>query len=219
MKTDSTDDEHKSRGFDAAVKRREDDFLNRWPLAREVYGIAVTGPKQWSVRIGIYGEWGTGKTSVLEFIASMAKNDQQIVIRFNPWQHSTKDSLWRAFVLAVFSELEATFGKLPEADAARTKDWIGKAKSVITSVAAVANERVGKAVQASLDLVKEHFAFSQEDLNSLREIVGDKRIIILIDDLDRTAPELVPEILFALKELMDIPGFVFVCAFDPVLVG
>ena len=74
-------------------------------------------PSNGPVRIGIYGEWGTGKTSVLEFIASMAKKDEQIVIRFNPWQHSTKDSLWRAFVLAVFSELEVTFGKLPEADA------------------------------------------------------------------------------------------------------
>jgi hypothetical protein len=34
MKTDSTDDEQKPRGFDAGVKRREYDFLNRWPLAR-----------------------------------------------------------------------------------------------------------------------------------------------------------------------------------------
>jgi len=27
-------------GFDAAVIRREDDHLNRWPLAREIYGMA-----------------------------------------------------------------------------------------------------------------------------------------------------------------------------------
>jgi predicted KAP-like P-loop ATPase len=54
--------------------------------------------------VGIYGEWGTGKTSVLEFITSIAKHDEQILIRFNPWQHSTKGALWRAFVLAIFSE-------------------------------------------------------------------------------------------------------------------
>jgi hypothetical protein len=35
-------DEAKSAGFDAAVKRREDDHLNRWPLASEIYGIVLT---------------------------------------------------------------------------------------------------------------------------------------------------------------------------------
>jgi predicted KAP-like P-loop ATPase len=100
----SSSKEPRHLGFDAAVRRREDDFLNRWPLAKEIYGIAITGPQDWSVRVGIYGEWGTGKTSVLEFISEMAKQDGQILVRFNPWEHSTKDSLWRSFVLTVFKE-------------------------------------------------------------------------------------------------------------------
>jgi predicted KAP-like P-loop ATPase len=74
-------------GFDAAVARHEDDYLNRWPLAREIYGIATTGPRDWSVRVGIYGEWGTGKTSVLKFIDSMASKDGQAVIWFDPWEY------------------------------------------------------------------------------------------------------------------------------------
>src|SRR5260370_6816215 len=97
-------------GFDAAVNAREHDYLNRWPIAREIYGIATTGPRDWSVRVGIYGEWGTGKTSVLEFIRSMAQRDKQIVVTFNPWQHSTRDALWRAFLLAIFKH--PTFAKL-----------------------------------------------------------------------------------------------------------
>src|SRR5439155_16984868 len=77
----------------------------------------------------------------------------------------------------------------------------------------------GKVLEAGLALVKKHFTFSQDDLKSLQALLGEKRVIVLIDDLDRTARELVPEILFALKELMDIPGFSFICAFDPVVVG
>ena len=97
-------DEANPTGFDAAVKRREDDHLNRWPLAREIYGITTTGPPDWSVRVGIYGEWGTGKTTVLEFIAGMAERDGHTLIRFNPWQSATKDALWRAFVTAVYNQ-------------------------------------------------------------------------------------------------------------------
>ncbi len=212
--------EPKHPGFDAAVKCREDDYLNRWPFAREIYGIATTGPRDWSVRIGIYGEWGTGKTSVLEFISEMVKQDQQILIRFNPWEHSTKDSLWRAFVLAIFSD--PTLAKIAGAKRARAKGLIStflKGTNIAKSGAEIFNDKAGKAIGAGLDLVKIFFSFGENDLKSLREALGDKRIVILIDDLDRTAPELVPEVLFALKELMNIPGFAFICAFDPVVVG
>lgn len=208
-----------STGFDAAVTRREGDFLNRWPLAEVIYGIAVTGPMEWSVRVGVYGEWGTGKTSVIEFIAALAAKDHHVVVRFNPWEHSSKDRLWQAFVVAVFKELKGTLGSVKGAEAVRAKAWAAKAQGVVTAVASVMSEKTGKAIGASLDLVKEHFSFSRKDLVDLHKALSGRRVIILIDDLDRTAPELVPEILFALKELMDIPGFSFVCAFDPVVVG
>jgi hypothetical protein len=206
-------------GFDAAVKRREDDHLNRWPLAREIYGIAVTGPSDWSVRVGIYGEWGTGKTSVLEFIAAMAAKDDHIVIWFDPWEHSTKQDLWRSFVLIVFEELEKKLGGITAAGTARQKAWIEKVKGVALAITGAFNATAGALAESGLDLVKKHFSFSQEDLASLQGLLGERRVIVLIDDLDRTAPELVPEILFALKELMDVPGFSFVSAFDPVVVG
>lgn len=215
----SRDGPQQSGGFDAAVRRREEDYLDRWPLAREIYGIAVTGPTEWSVRVGVYGEWGTGKTSVLEFIATMATKDHHVVIRFDPWEHSSKESLWRSFVLTIFGKIEATLGTIKGAKAARAKGWMSKATGVITTVAGLVNQNAGKVIGASLDLVKEHFSFSRNDLATLHDVLGGKHIVVLIDDLDRTAPELVPEILFALKELMDIPGFSFVCAFDPMVVG
>jgi len=208
------------RGFDSPVVSRNDDHLNRWPLAREVYGIATTGPKDWSVRIGIYGEWGTGKTSVLKLISSMAENAGHIAISFNPWEHSTKESLWRAFVLSIFGE--PRLASIPGAFKAHTKRWLGgilKSAKVVESGTAILNEKVGKGVGAGLELVKSFFSFKEKDLKSLRDALGNRRVIILIDDLDRTAPELVPEILFALKELMDAPGFSFICAFDPNVVG
>src|SRR6266478_4587803 len=93
--------EAKPGGFDAAIKRREEDYLNRWPFAQELYGIATTGPDDWSVRIGIYGEWGTGKTSVLQFISQSAAENEHILIHFNPWEHSSKQALWNSFANAV----------------------------------------------------------------------------------------------------------------------
>jgi len=92
---------------------REHDYLNRWPFAQEIYGIATTGPRGWSVRIGVYGEWGTGKTTVLNFVRVMAKPDGHVVVAFNPWQFRSTDDLWREFVRTIYRHLQdAAGGKL-----------------------------------------------------------------------------------------------------------
>ena len=213
----------KREGFDAPVRARESDHLNRWPFAREIYTAAVSGPKDWSVRIGVYGEWGTGKTSVLEFISSMALEHEHVVVWFDPWEYSSTDDLWREFILNVFSVFEKSFGGIAAAGDARRKAWIEKVSGVVKSVggavAGLVNEKAGNVAEAGLGLLKKHFHFGPGDLESLNALLGDRRVIILIDDLDRTAAELVPEILFALKQLMDIPGFSYVTAFDPGVVG
>jgi len=206
-------------GFDSAVRVQGEDKLDRYKFARELYGVAVTGPAEWSVRIGIYGEWGTGKTSVLQMIETMARKDNHVAVWFDPWEYSSKDTLWQAFVLAVFDELKDKFAVEGLGDAAKRKSWLGKTQEIVTNVAKTFNENAGNALDAGLHLLRKHFSFSSSDLEDLSAVLGDSRIIVLIDDLDRTAMELVPEILFALKELMDIPRFSFVCAFDPVVVG
>ena len=67
-------------GFDSAAASRDQDHLNRWPFAREIYEVATNGPKDWSVRVGVYGEWGTGKTSVLKFIETLSQKDDHVVV-------------------------------------------------------------------------------------------------------------------------------------------
>jgi hypothetical protein len=217
------DQPEKRSGFDAPARRRDQDHLNRWPFAREIYMAAISGPKDWSVRIGLYGEWGTGKTSVLEFVSAMANKHDHVVVWFDPWEYSSKAVLWREFVLKIFRALEDKVGGVVQAGDARRKALLNKVSGTVKSIGAslvgALNESAGKVTDAGLHFVKDHFAFGPDDLRSLSEVLGERRIIVLIDDLDRTAAELVPEILFTLKQLMDVPGFSFVCAFDPLVVG
>lgn len=207
-------------GFDSARIAREEDYLNRWPFAREIYRVAVDGPRDWSVRIGVYGEWGSGKTSVLRFTESMAEKDGHIVFPFNPWQFQSADDLWKAFVNGIFSRIkEATGEKASGEWRRRSKSAVGGAAKVIPLAARLWSSELGEAVETGLGFARKYLAFSDSDLTSLREILGDRRLIVTVDDLDRTEAQLVPEILFALKEIMDVPGVSFVCAFDPVVVG
>lgn len=208
-------------GFDAAAESKDHDWLNRWAFAREIFGIATTGPRDWSVRIGVYGEWGSGKTSVLNFVEAMATEHDHVPIHFNPWQFSSTDALWSAFVRDIYTALRkvAKGGKLPKELHRKGKAIFQTVHKIIPPSVGLFNSGAGKITEAGLEILKKYLTFSQADLEELRGILGDKRLIILVDDLDRTNPKLIPEMLFALKEIMDVPGIAFICAFDPVIVG
>ncbi len=211
---------HGERGFDAARHRQEDDYLNRWSFAQEIYRIASGGLRDWSVRIGVYGEWGSGKTSVLNFVESMALKDGHLIFRFNPWQFQNADDLWRAFVIGLFSQIEQATHNPPTGKLSRNAKVLSSSVAkVLPTFIKLAKKEAGEACEQGLKFLKKYLSFNEKDLRDLGEAVGDCRLIVTIDDLDRTEARLVPEILFALKEIMDVPGMAFVCAFDPVVVG
>ena len=53
----------------------------------------------------------------------------------------------------------------------------------------------------------------------MAEVLSDRRVIVLIDDLDRTDPKVIPKLLLALRDLLDFSKFTFVLAFDHSIVA
>ncbi len=210
-------------GFDSAIHLQAEDMLDRWKFAREIYGVAVTGPQEWSVRIGIYGEWGTGKTSVLNMIRTMAKADNHLIVHFNPWSYSDGLHLWHSFVQEIERELfpddeknKPPWWKKWKKPAAPIADWLDKHGGLIKTCAD--DRKVSLAVGA-IEILKSYVFSKRPDLEKALKHLGERRLIVLVDDLDRAQSTMVPEILFAFKELLDVGGIAFVCAFDPVVVG
>jgi hypothetical protein len=212
--------ETRGSGYDAARSARDEDHLNRWPFAQEIYRIASSGPRDWSVRIGVYGEWGSGKTSVINFVNSMAREDGHVIFTFNPWQFQTTEELWKAFVEGLYARIEdATQTKAPEARSRQVKAAAGTAAKILPKIFGLWKSEAADALNGGIGLLRKYLVFNADDLAKLRDVLGERRLIVAIDDLDRTDAKLVPEVLFALKEIMDVPGMAFICAFDPMIVG
>ena len=79
----------------------------------------------------------------------------------------------------------------------------------------------GAAVLDSLmSTVNRRLTLDEHEIKALRALLqDDHRIIVSIDDLDRADPVALPKLLLSLRELMDIPGFAFILAFDPLIVN
>ncbi|MBI4027294.1 MAG: hypothetical protein HY360_20075 [Verrucomicrobia bacterium] len=205
-------------GFDSAVERQKDDRLNRWPFAKEIYGIATTYPKEWSVRIGIYGDWGSGKSTVLNFVKTLAKKGKHLIICFNPWQYQSTEELWPAFVQELYTQIQSHVGSLPGKKGVAFKRFLNGCTTILKEIATL-DPRVEKASKLGLPLLKKYTQLGPKDVRRIPTFLGDSKVLILIDDLDRADSSIVPQILFALKEILDMPGFSFICAFDPEVVG
>lgn len=89
-------------GFDAAQSKRENDDLNRWRFASEIVDVILTTPLAWSARIGIFGKWGEGKSTVLRFAEGMLKEKGNIVFWFSPWSVGNWQDLWDDFGSALW---------------------------------------------------------------------------------------------------------------------
>ncbi|WP_313497666.1 KAP family P-loop NTPase fold protein [Pseudoxanthomonas mexicana] len=206
-------------GHDSPVYYRNEDFYDRWPVATAISRVIASSPLGWSTRIGLYGPWGDGKTSVLNLLERQQKEANNIVIRFSPWGASTEDEIWNGFTKALRRGLKRARTKLPLRDQAlyfirRNASWLGKALSALgkASNADVPGASAGSDFAAGL--IQKHLKPSRKDAQAMAEVLSGRRVIVLIDDLDRTDPKVIPKLLLALRDLLDFSRFTFVLAFD-----
>jgi len=94
---------------DAPVDDPDDDLLGTAPYARTLAEFVYTLEPPFTV--GIYGEWGSGKTSFVNFVRSYLKSETPQglppvrFVAFSAWPYKTSDELWRALIVEIAGAL------------------------------------------------------------------------------------------------------------------
>jgi hypothetical protein len=211
-----------SKGYDAALSLRDEDDLDRWRFAAEIAEMIASTPVDWSVRCGIFAKWGEGKTTVLRFLERMLEEQGSIVFWFNPWVNQSFNDLMEEFgerLLDTLTERDlAVESPIKRLIRKTGQEFEGGAASALAGGAADALH-VGKLYSGSVAAVADWLRLDGPQVLKLREQLKEKRVVVLIDDLDRSAPLLLPKLLLSLRELLDIPRFTFILAFDDEIVA
>lgn len=100
---------------DRPINSTAEDRLNRVEFATALGRSIVAWDGSDSLVVGLYGEWGCGKTSILNMAVeqALAARPATNVIKFNPWEWSGHEELATAF----FREIESTLGQTSEQSA------------------------------------------------------------------------------------------------------
>ncbi|CAA0202805.1 KAP P-loop domain-containing protein [Acinetobacter baumannii] len=162
---------------DSPVFKYKDDKFNRREFSKRIADVIANRNDSSSIVIGLHGAWGNGKTSVLNFIEeSLTDNQDVLCIKFNPWRFGTEEELLKAFFLDIAHAIEVEL--ITKTD--KAKDAIKSLAPAITSIFGTAE--VGQAVSSFIPSL---------ELQKLKERIecelekAQKRVLILIDDVDR----------------------------------
>jgi len=183
--------------------------------------------------LGLEGRWGSGKSTILNYLRLSLKAvlnpKTQFLLDFDPWWLEEDANIVSALLSAVLDAM-------PKGEAGKAASAIGKLAGaagklpegfdVLLSLSKK-TERIGELVkvarEAGGDLGK--LLNASKPARKLRDEVADAfkskgfSFIVLIDDLDRLAPEQAIRVMSAIKSIADLPGFVYVLAYDPAALG
>jgi len=179
------------------------------------------------ITIGIQGEWGSGKTSLLNTIREdlCDKNGaKHYAVWLNTWEYSLlsePDETLIKIIIGLIDQI-GTLTKKSSEESFKKVSEIGKS---LLARASKAGGVLGMAAGVASDAVEAKSSEGESSIRELREslqIVIDKAIessdkeafIFFIDDLDRLDPAVAVSILELIKNLFDLHRCIFVLAID-----
>ena len=196
---------------DSPVHKASEDRFSRWSFAERIADVISSRKDPDSITIGLYGTWGEGKTSVLNFIEeSINEKGTVITVRFNPWLFGNVESLLLGFFDILAEALDTKLITTGE----KLKDILKKTAPGIASVAGV--QGLGEAVGAFLhgpDIIQLRNRIEKELEKSKR------RILVMIDDVDRLEKSEIQALFKLVKLVADFKYTAYILAFDKDVVA
>ncbi|EFG84762.1 NTPase KAP [Novacetimonas hansenii] len=189
------------------------DLLNNDAIAKTIVGLITEDPER-AVTVGVHGDWGAGKSSVLEMIeASFADHDETLCIKFNAWRFQGLEDAKIALIEGVVTQLiekRSLTTKAADAvkDVVKRIDWLKVARMggglAFTAMSGLPSpDHVG----AVVGMVKGFFAdpakyADKEQINKVIEGAEG----LLKEKESRRVPQEVEEFRKAFDELLNRAG-------------
>ena len=202
---------------DNPIENHGDDVLERTGLAGVFARQVLDLDASHGTTVGVFGPWGSGKTSFVNLARKTFERDGALVLDFNPWLFSGAEQLVERF----FAELSASMGMTDElkeiADAFRT---YGAALNAVAGVASalLAVPQIGailaKFTEAAVN------ASQPESVRALRNEIEDalqkrcKPIVVVLDDVDRLSAPAIREVFTQVRLTASFPNLIYIVGCD-----
>ena len=215
---------------DKPIAKLDEDSLNIQKYANSLSKFIKNSDTP--ITIGLQGEWGTGKTSLMSLLLENFNNPGKEREIATSWVNTWEYSLFKGASETTPAVLSGMLEKLRDEnkDIWTIKDIatdkVKKASKFLSGLAnqVIANQTGLNIKDAASDASSEkNIAQIVEIKNLIRSIIQElidhpdnkaKKVVFFVDDLDRIPPSDAVEVLESLKNIFDIPNCIFILAID-----
>jgi KAP-like P-loop domain-containing protein/pentapeptide repeat protein len=190
--------------------------------------------------IGVYGDWGSGKTSLMRMMKKVVDDeDEAVSVWFNAWRYEKEEHLIIPLLSTIIAAMTDQKSKWNGAMKAIGEEVLNTFRSVLYGVSVKAEVGVPHLTKAELalsskDMIDRHEAIKKMATDELLESSlyfrafskldeafkegKGPRIVIFVDDLDRCFPDRAVALLEGIKLVLNQPNVAFVLGVAPEIV-
>ena len=209
---------------DSPIKDLGEDYLQQEKFVNRLKSVITDYNSQDSLTIQLRGEWGSGKSSVLNMLKNSLEEDSEkgpLVMYFNPWNFSTKNELIKSF----FKELSVIFKEnMGDEEFSKLNDFLNLIMSSVVSLtplfgadsffSIIANIFSNILIWISKRSVDEkNLVDVKNKLNSLL-IKNNRKIVVMVDDIDRLTNIEIEQVFQLTKSIADFSNMIYILAYD-----
>ncbi|MGW5715436.1 KAP family P-loop NTPase fold protein [Amycolatopsis sp. NPDC003865] len=199
---------------DDPIKSNGEDRIGRLTFAGQIAEICEqVGQQSKTSVMALIGPWGSGKSSLLELSKNVleSRSDRWNVVNFNPWLFSDIESLLGNYFSTLKSALPEDKGEKAReklANYAEALSPLGKLASLAGFDASGIAKKVGEVIRGDTSIDKR-----RQGLEEALEVY-DKKILVVIDDIDRLQPQELLLIFKLIRLIGRLPNIYYILAYD-----
>lgn len=196
-----------SFNLDAPIEKADSDWFNLGSLVNRIVSyIAYTDVSQSAFSMGIVGEWGDGKSSLMNLIEERIKTEHQdfVVVHFFPRASKKADFIQEDFLDALRQSLKPFHSGVDRIidNYAVALDVIPGMPLFLSKLLSLFQVHINKNIKSTRSRLKQ----------AIKDI--ERRIVVLVDDLDRLTGEELIEVMKVLDKNGAFPNMVFLTSYD-----
>ena len=222
---------------DSPKRERAADRLGHADFAQRLASVLSNLEAPEGYVIGLHGPWGSGKSTVLNFVAQqLAQHEKQsdqkvpMVIRFEPWIISGHQDVTSAFMKVLAEHLPNDKGvfwrrwgkrglRAAKFGTSEVIDAIGKIGVIADHSGGVASAAAGGLAKKAIDaaasrwLKEPSLQASYDTLVKRLKGLG-RRYVVIVDDIERLTAEEIRELMKMVKTLGKLPNVIYLLSYD-----
>lgn len=207
---------------DTPIENLEEDKLNREKFINNITDVLVNYSEEKSLTIGIIGDWGYGKSSLINMTLNKIKREYPEkfrIVNYNPWDFSQKDSIYYSFFNEILFELNGDKFKDVYSALERIRNYLSPIGDFSLSILDLKSGfpifAIIKSIWSNFRSPRKSLDQSKVELNKkLKKSLNNQKIIVVIDDIDRITNDQIKELFQLVHSIADFDNIIYLLSFD-----